>query len=140
MIVLDPGSIGAVLRAPPEVQKERAAEAAAANDAALAAQRAKNDSKTRVKVGGSGWRGGAELPDCSPAPRPPSTSQGKNKPTRRQRKKQLNVIEERKPVIKQRMREEGVSAEHGGKQAAARAAQRQEKLEAVPRALHRFLK
>lgn len=62
--------------------------------------------------------------------------QGKNKPSRRQRKKQANIIEERKPVIKARMREQGVSAEHGHKQQRAEAAVP----EGVPRALHRFFK
>lgn len=31
---------------------------------------------------------------------------GKNRPSRRHRKKQANIIEERKPSIKQRMREQ----------------------------------
>lgn len=67
---------------------------------------------------------------------------GKNRPSRRRRKKQENIIEERKPEIKARMREQGVSAEHGGKAkeraAADRAAADAEALAAVPRALHRF--
>jgi U3 small nucleolar RNA-associated protein 7 len=64
--------------------------------------------------------------------------QGKNKPSRRQHKKQANIIEERKPEIKARMREQGVSAEFGHKKAKAAA---EEGVPAdVPRALHRFFK
>lgn len=37
---------------------------------------------------------------------PAAASQGKNKPSRRQKKRQLNIIEERKPLIKERMREQ----------------------------------
>lgn len=64
--------------------------------------------------------------------------QGKNKPTRRQRKKQANIIEEKLPAIKQRMREQGVSAEFGHKQKAAR--EEAAVPDNVPRALHRFFK
>lgn len=77
------------------------------------------------------------LDQTSTASRSPSARpQGKNKPSRRQRKKQQNVIEERKPAMKARMREQGVAAEHGHKQ------QREEpEVPAdVPRALHRFYK
>jgi hypothetical protein len=46
------------------------------------------------------------------------------------------VIEERKPLIKERMREQGVSAEFGHKQRREEAAPPPD----VPRALQRFLK
>lgn len=62
--------------------------------------------------------------------------QGKNKPSRRQRKKQANIVEERKPGIKARMREQGVSAEFGHKQPRAEPGVPAD----VPRALHRFFK
>lgn len=51
MIVLDPGAITTVLREPREVQKEKQAEAEAANQARLAEQRGKNEGKKRMKVG-----------------------------------------------------------------------------------------
>jgi len=69
-----------LLREPNQVHKERKAQEAAANAEAKAAQRARQDEKSRVK--------------------------GKNKPTRRQRKKQLNIIEDKKPTIKARQAEE----------------------------------
>ena len=59
-----------VRKEPKEVAVERKEEARAANAAARREQQAANDAKKRMK--------------------------GKNKPSRRQRKKQLNVIEERK--------------------------------------------
>jgi U3 small nucleolar RNA-associated protein 7 len=148
MIVLDPGEITRVVREPGEVQKERQAAAEAANRARAAEQQRKNEEKTRMKVGACVcWAGGmhalvgcgrpvlcgsACLPSIALAP----IMQGKNKPSRRQRKKQANIIEERKPLVKARMREQGVSAEHGHKQQRAEAAVP----EGVPRALHRFFK
>lgn len=79
-------------------------------------------------------------PGAHPAfrPHPPPSLQGKNKPTRRQRKKQANIIEEKLPAIKQRMREQGVSAEFGHKQKAAR--EEAAVPDDVPRALQRFFK
>ncbi|KAI7836421.1 hypothetical protein COHA_009721 [Chlorella ohadii] len=110
MITLDPSSVTQVAREPREVQKAKQAEAEAANRARQAEQRAKNEEKTKMK--------------------------GKNKPSRRQGKKQANIIEERKPAIKARMREQGVAAEHGHK----RERQEQKVPDGVPRALHRFFK
>lgn len=57
MIVLDPGEVTRVVRQPKEVQRERQAEAEAANAARAAAQRADNEDKTKMKVGGwvAGW-------------------------------------------------------------------------------------
>ncbi|KAL6776988.1 hypothetical protein ACKKBF_B19760 [Auxenochlorella protothecoides x Auxenochlorella symbiontica] len=107
MIVLDPDSIGGLAREPKEVQKERAEAAAAANAAALAAQRAKADAKTPMK--------------------------GKNKPTRKRRKKQQNVIDDKAPAMRARMAEQGVLG--GG-----HARKESEPIpESVPRALHRFV-
>ena len=62
--------------------------------------------------------------------------QGKNKPSRRQHKKQANIIEERKPDIQARTREQGVAAEFGHQRERAEAAVPGD----VPRALHRFFK
>ena len=59
---------------------------------------------------------------------------GKNKPTRRQRKKQQNIIEERKPSIKASIRDEQ-------REKLARKKRQLAKVEeTVPRALHRFFK
>ncbi|PSC71469.1 WD40 repeat [Micractinium conductrix] len=110
MIVLDPGAITRVVREPKEVQKQRQTEAEAANRARMEQQRHKNEEKKPMK--------------------------GKNKPTRRQRKKQANIIEEKKPEIKARMREQGVAAEYGHK----RQAEEADVPADVPRALHRFFK
>ncbi|EFN58765.1 hypothetical protein CHLNCDRAFT_29762 [Chlorella variabilis] len=110
MIVLDPGEITRVVREPRDVQKEKQAAAQEANRARLEEQRQKNEEKKRMK--------------------------GKNKPSRRQRKKQANIVEERKPGIKARMREQGVSAEFGHKQPRAEPGVPAD----VPRALHRFFK
>ena len=107
MIVLDPDSIGGVLRPPAEVQKERAALAAEANAARLERERRRTDARTPMK--------------------------GKNKPSRRQKRKQLNIVEDRKPAVKERMRQQGVA---GGTQRKAR----EPIPESVPRALHRFFK
>jgi U3 small nucleolar RNA-associated protein 7 len=78
-IVLDPTSIGKVAREPKEVRDARAAEAAAANAAALAAARAKGEARAKMK--------------------------GKNKPTRRQKKKQFVIVEERKAALRRRLGE-----------------------------------
>lgn len=107
MIVLDPDSIGGVQRTPLEVQKEKAVQAAAANQDLLDKQRGKTDARTPMK--------------------------GKNKPSRRQKRKQLNVIEDKKPGVKERMREQGVL---GGTQRK----EREPIPDSVPRALHRFFR
>ncbi|GAB4820586.1 hypothetical protein N2152v2_007632 [Parachlorella kessleri] len=114
MIVLDPGTIGQVLREPAEVQKERAAEAAAANAAKRKEVLEEGEKKTKMK--------------------------GKNKPTRRQKKRQQNIVEERKPLIKQRMKEQGVAAEFGGSKQQQKEQQDPAVPSNVPRALHRFYK
>ncbi|KAI8476944.1 MAG: WD40-repeat-containing domain protein [Monoraphidium minutum] len=79
-IVLDPDSVGRVLREPTEVARERKAAAAAANAARVKEVRDAGDERKRMK--------------------------GKNKPSRRQRRKQNNVIEDKKPAVLARMREE----------------------------------
>jgi len=108
MIVLDPESIGHVVKEPAEVQKQRQIEAEIANRARKKGQQDKADKKTKMK--------------------------GKNKPTRRQRKKQQNIIEERKPKIKASMRDEQRESRERKKQELAKVE------ETVPRALHRFYK
>lgn len=113
MITLDPGAVGRVQRQPSQVQKERQAEAEAANAARLQEERGRGDEKSRMK--------------------------GKNKPTRRRAKKQRNIIEDRKQQMKADMREQGTSAEFGHKRAEAAAAGSAVP-EQVPRALHRFYK
>jgi U3 small nucleolar RNA-associated protein 7 len=80
MIVLDPESIGHVVKEPAEMQKQRQMEAELANRAIKKGKMEKAEKRTKMK--------------------------GKNKPTRRQRKKQQNIIEERKPSIKASIREE----------------------------------
>ncbi|CAG9463140.1 unnamed protein product [Pedinophyceae sp. YPF-701] len=107
MIVLDPGSVGRVRKEPAEVQRERAEAARRANADKAAAQREKNEARTKMK--------------------------GKNKPTRKHRKKQDNVIRERKDEIKGKMRQQGVAAER----ATSRAGQAPPP-EDVPRALARL--
>ena len=57
-------------REPEEVRQEKVAAAKAANKGARAAQQAKNEGKTKMK--------------------------GKNRPSKRHRKKQSNIIEEKK--------------------------------------------
>ena len=168
MIVLDPGEITRVVREPTEVQKERQAEAAAANRARQEEQRQANADKSRMKVGrreggGEGEEGvirGCRVGACgrggvfvvchkthlhthatqlTALASPCQLPQGKNKPSRRQRKKQDNIIEERKPAMKERMREQGVAAEFGH-QRRQRDGKEAEVPADVPRALHRFFK
>ncbi|KAK2080015.1 hypothetical protein QBZ16_002410 [Prototheca wickerhamii] len=91
----------------PEMIKERAALAAEANAARRERERRRTDARTPMK--------------------------GKNKPSRRQKRKQLNIVEDRKPAVKERMRQQGVA---GGAQRKAR----EPIPESVPRALHRFFK
>ena len=82
-IALSPGGaggVGALAREPAAVAAERAAEAAAANAARARESRERADGKKRMK--------------------------GKNKPTRRQHRKQTNVVEDRKPAVGNAMRRE----------------------------------
>jgi U3 small nucleolar RNA-associated protein 7 len=76
-----------VLKEPVDVAAQRRQEEAAANAARLSAQRAKADDRAKMK--------------------------GRNKPTRRQKKKQMNIIEDKKPVIRAKIQEE-VSKQQGG--------------------------
>ena len=80
-IVLDPEQIGKVRKETAEAVEERRAEAEAANVAALRTQRAKNAAKTAKK--------------------------GKNKASRRHRKKQINVIMDRRDETAQKLKESG---------------------------------
>lgn len=114
MIVLDPDTIGQVIKEPGDVQKQRQMEAEEANRSRNKALQEKADKKSKMK--------------------------GKNKPTRRQRKKQQNIIEERKPKIKAAMRDQGLTAERGHMLAEKRKQEKAQQLEGLPRALHRFYK
>eukprot|EP00878_Enallax_costatus_P006125 GHUV01006421.1.p1 GENE.GHUV01006421.1~~GHUV01006421.1.p1 ORF type:complete len:527 (+),score=156.16 GHUV01006421.1:330-1910(+) len=105
-IMLDPEQIGKVLKEPVEVAQQRRDAEAAANAARSAAQRAKADEKSKMK--------------------------GRNKPTRRQKKKQMNIIEDKKPIIQAKIQEE----ERARKEIAQEA--KRQRLETVPRALHRL--
>jgi DNA invertase Pin-like site-specific DNA recombinase len=69
-----------VLKEPVDVAAQRRQQESAANAARLAAQRSKADDKAKMK--------------------------GRNKPTRRQKKKQMNIIEDKKPVIRAKIQEE----------------------------------
>lgn len=69
-----------VLKEPADVAQQRREAEAAANAARLAALRAQSEEKTKMK--------------------------GRNKPTRRQKKKQMNIIEDKKPVIRAKVQEE----------------------------------
>ncbi|GIL70431.1 hypothetical protein Vretimale_3566 [Volvox reticuliferus] len=107
-IVLDPDIIGRVRKEPADVARQRREEEAAANTARLVAMRREAEAKDKMK--------------------------GKNKPSRRHRKKQNNIIEDRKPAIKERQKEE-----------AARRKEAAEKNETAipkdaPRAVRRFYK
>ena len=105
-IVLDPDAVGKVLREPADVAKERKAAAEEANLARVKEARARAEDKAKMK--------------------------GKNKPTRRQRRKQANVIEDKKPAVLARMREEEE------RRRAAAEEEKRRRVEAVPRALQRF--
>lgn len=113
-IVLDPErhGVGALRREPAAVAAERAAEAAAANAARLAQQRERSDGRKRMK--------------------------GKNKPTRRQHRKQMNVVEDRKPAVGKAMQREADRKEAKAREAAE---EREQALQReVPATLHRFYK
>jgi len=108
-IVLDPDSIGRVRQEPKDVQKERQEQQAEANRARRRQQDDKNDAKTRMK--------------------------GKNRPSKKHRKKQMNVIEEKKPEMLKRLADE----ERRKFEAEARAREaRQAAAQSAPRALSRF--
>lgn len=112
MITLDPDAVARTEREPAEVQKERQLEEEAANAARRAKQQQKSDMKTKMK--------------------------GKNKPTRRQKKKQQNIIEERMPKIRAAMKEQGVAAEHGHQMAKRKRVEKERIIQNVPLALRRF--
>ncbi|KAF8069492.1 utp7 [Scenedesmus sp. PABB004] len=105
-IMLEPEAVGKVLKEPADVAASRRAAEAAANAARVAAARRAADNKARMK--------------------------GRNKPTRRQKKKQLNIIEDRKPALRAKLQEE----ERERKEVAQD--EKRRKLETVPRALHRL--
>lgn len=80
MIVLDPDTIGTIRKAPQEVQQERQAMAREAEQALRKNQVEKQEKKTRMK--------------------------GKNKPSRKYRKKQVNIIDEKKMMIEEAKKQE----------------------------------
>tara|TARA_B100000900_G_scaffold246737_1_gene209878 strand:+ start:24 stop:458 length:435 start_codon:yes stop_codon:yes gene_type:complete len=102
-IVLDPERIGMVRRDTTEAAEARRSEARAANEAALRSQRAKNAEKTRKK--------------------------GKNKASRRHRKKQVNVIVDRRDETAKKLKESGQRLAEK---------RRAEVPEGLPKALERF--
>lgn len=110
-IVLDPDYVGRVLQEPAEVQKQKQLQEAEANRARKKEQEAKNDSKSRMK--------------------------GKNRPSKKHRKKQTNIIEEKRPEVLKRMQE----AEQRKKEQERRdrEAQVAARVAAAPRALARFV-
>jgi U3 small nucleolar RNA-associated protein 7 len=113
-IVLDPErrGVGALRREPAAVAAERAAEAAAANAARLAQARERTDGKKRMK--------------------------GKNKPTRRQHRKQMNVVEDKRGAVGKAMQRE---AERKAERERLAAEEREQALRReVPGTLHRFYK
>ncbi|KAL0026553.1 hypothetical protein WJX77_006409 [Trebouxia sp. C0004] len=105
MIVLDPTTIGQIRKEPKEVQLERQQQTAEANAAQRKEQQEKNDAKKRMK--------------------------GKNKPSKKHKKKQINVIEETKGRIRQESAQQDLNAN---------AALRSQAPEDVPTALQRFYK
>ncbi|KAL6757695.1 WD40-repeat-containing domain protein [Haematococcus lacustris] len=112
-IVLDPDSIARVRKEPAEVLKEKRLEAAAATKERRAAAEEKNEAKSKMK--------------------------GKNRPSKRHRKKQTNIIEERKPVVKQRMKEQEQQRAQALQEAAQhKAASAAAAIANVPRALQRM--
>ncbi|GLC43907.1 hypothetical protein PLESTB_000921800 [Pleodorina starrii] len=108
-IVLDPDTIGRVRKEPADVARERRSEETAANAARLAAMRREAEAKAKMK--------------------------GKNKPSRRHRKKQSNIIEDRKPTIKERQKEEATRKKEAAQKKAETAIP-----EDAPRAVRRFYK
>jgi U3 small nucleolar RNA-associated protein 7 len=108
MIMLNPDSVGGVARAPKEVQLARRAEASAADAAARRDAAAKTDGKHKMK--------------------------GRAKPSARHKRKQLNVIDEKRHALleKERLRALLSSGQKESPHASKGAA-------AVPLALRRFV-
>ncbi len=117
MIMLDPDQLGGILREPREVQLARRAEAVAAEAAARKQAAAETDAKRKMK--------------------------GRRKPSARHRRKQLNVIDEKRhaQLEAERMRvlEEG-GKQAGGHKAGGGASAAAAGEEAVPLALRRFVR
>ncbi|PNH04286.1 putative U3 small nucleolar RNA-associated protein 7 [Tetrabaena socialis] len=108
-IVLDPDSVGRVRKEPADVVRQRRAEEQAANAESLASLRREAEGKIKMK--------------------------GKNKPSRRHRKKQSNIIEDRKPSVKQKQQEEATRKKEAAQKKAEDAIP-----EDAPRAVRRFYK
>lgn len=100
MIVLDPSTIGQVRREPEELQQDKRQAEAEANAARRREQEARNEAKTRMK--------------------------GKNRPSKRYRKKRTNIVDDKKGAIREDNKE------------AQKYQQRVEIPANAPKLLHRF--
>ncbi len=112
MIMLNPDTVGGVLRAPREVQLARRAEASAAAAAGRRDEAQKTDAKKKMK--------------------------GRNKPSARHKRKQLNVIDEKRHGQLEKERLQGLLAGAGKGAAPAHAAGPD--ADAMPLALRRFVR
>jgi len=118
MITLEEDDVARVIKAPVDVQKERAAAAKEARQEMVDKQRKKNEKKAPMK--------------------------GKNRPTKRHRKKQENVVRDRLGEVREKMKAEGkVTSSHLDKAQREAEEKRKEKrskidsmLSTVPKALH----
>ncbi|PNW74954.1 hypothetical protein CHLRE_12g502800v5 [Chlamydomonas reinhardtii] len=108
-IVLDPDTVGRVRKEPAEVLQQRRRQEEDANAARMAALRREQENKVKMK--------------------------GKNKPSRRHRKKQSNIIEDRKPTIKERQKEEATRRKEAAQKKADSVIP-----ESAPKAVRRFYK
>ncbi|GAX74039.1 hypothetical protein CEUSTIGMA_g1489.t1 [Chlamydomonas eustigma] len=111
-VVLDPDVIGRVRKEPREVQVEKRRQEEEANRLRRKQAEEKNDSKARMK--------------------------GKNRPSKRHRKKQTNVIEEKRPEVLKKMRDE--EKRRQDKQARMQKLEQDIAIGSAPRALSRFYK
>jgi U3 small nucleolar RNA-associated protein 7 len=116
MICLDPESVvGGIVREPREVQLQRRKESAEAEAAARKAQHQATDERKKMK--------------------------GRRKPSARHRRKQLNVIDEKRQTQLETQRQARLAGKGAGSAAAASAAPQAAPVEAaVPLALRRFVR
>jgi U3 small nucleolar RNA-associated protein 7 len=116
MICLDPESVvGGIVREPREVQLQRRKESAEAEAAARKAQHQTTDERKKMK--------------------------GRRNPSARHRRKQLNVIDEKRQTQLETQRQAQLAGKGAGAGAAASAAPQAAPVEvAVPLALRRFVR
>lgn len=107
-IVMDPDQIGRVNKEPTEIQKEKVLAAEEASRVAKRKQTEKNERKSKMK--------------------------GKNRASKRYRKKQSNVIDDKRDKLARKLREQGQKRTEAMRKA------REAALSDVPRALQRFVK